>query len=126
MALGADGLVSEGSGQNLFVVRDGEITTPPINGSNLQGLTRMSAIQLAEEAGLRVKVAPIPREALYVADELFVSGTATEIMPIRSLDRIVIGDGKRGPVTERIQARYQDIIAGRADDVYGWLSFPKE
>ena len=126
VALGADGLVSEGSGQNLFVVRDGEITTPPINGSNLQGLTRMSAIQLAEEAGLRVKVAPIPREALYVADELFFSGTATEIMPIRSLDRIVIGDGKRGPVTERIQARYQDIIAGRTDDVYGWLSFPKE
>lgn len=123
VALGTDGMVSEGSGQNIFVVRDGELLTPPINGSNLQGLTRSCAMQLAEEAGLRLRVEPVPREALYVADELFFTGTATEVMPIRSLDRIPIGDGKRGPITERIQTRYQDIINGRADDVYGWMSW---
>lgn len=95
------------------------------DGSNLQGLTRSCALQLAEEVGLRITIAPIPREALYVADELFFTGTATEVMPIRSLDRIVIGDGKRGPITERIQSRYQDIINGRADDVYGWMTYRK-
>ena len=127
IALGTDGMVSEGSGQNLFMVRDGEITTPPINGSNLQGLTRSCAIQLAEEElGIKVKVAPIPREALYVADELFFTGTATEVMPIKSLDRITIADGKRGTITNHIQTRYQDIINGRAEDVYGWMSLPGE
>lgn len=123
VALGTDGMVSEGSGQNLFMVRDGEVITPPINGSNLQGLTRMSAIALAKEAGLTVRTEPIPREALYVADELFFTGTATEVMPVRSLDRIVIADGKRGPVTQRIQGRYQDIINGRVEDIYGWMSW---
>lgn len=123
IALGSDGLVSEGSGQNLFLVRDGELITPPINGSNLQGLTRHSVMQLADEAGLRVRIEPIPREALYIADELFFTGTATEVMPIHSLDHITIGNGARGPVTARIQKRYQDIINGRAKDIYGWLSF---
>ena len=123
VALGTDGMVSEGSGQNLFMVRDGEIVTPPINGSNLQGLTRASAIKLAEELGVRVRIEPIPREALYVADELFFTGTATEVMPIRSLDHITIADGKRGPVTEHIQTRDQDIINGRAEDAYGWMSY---
>jgi len=116
-------MVSEGSGQNIFLVRDGELVTPPINGSNLSGLTRRCALQLAEEAGLRVRIESIPREALYVADELFFTGTATEVMPIRSLDHIVIGDGTRGPVTEAIQRRYQDIINGRAEDVFGWMSW---
>ena len=122
IALGTDGMVSEGSGQNLFVVRDGEIVTPPINGSNLQGLTRRCAIQLAAELGVKLRIEPVPREALYCADELFFTGTATEVMPIRSLDRITIGDGVRGPITEKIQRRYQDIVHGRAEDVYGWLS----
>ena len=79
--------------------------------------------QLAEELGVRVRIEPIPREALYVADELFFTGTATEVMPIRSLDHITIADGKRGPVTEHIQTRYQDIINGRAEDAYGWMSY---
>ena len=122
VALGTDGMVSEGSGQNLFLVRDGEVFTPPINGSNLQGLTRWSLIQLAREAGLTVHVDPIAREALYVADELFFTGTATEVMPIRSLDRISIGGGGRGPITERLQRRYQDIIHGRAEDTHGWMT----
>ena len=122
IALGTDGMVSEGSGQNLFLVRDGQIWTPPINGSNLSGLTRGSVIQLAEEAGLSLRVEPIPREALYVADELFFTGTATEVMPIRSLDRITVGNGARGPITQHLQGRYQDIINGRAEDVFGWLS----
>ena len=87
-------------------MRDGQIWTPPINGSNLSGLTRSSVIQLAEEAGLPLRVEPIPREALYVADELFFTGTATEVMPIRSLDRIAIGDGARGPITQHLQRRW--------------------
>lgn len=123
VALGTDGMVSEGSGQNLFIVRDGELVTPPINGSNLQGLTRRSALQLAEELDLRVRIEPVPREALYCADELFFTGTATEVMPIRSLDKIVIGDGRRGRITEQIQRRYQDIVNGRAADSYGWMSW---
>lgn len=123
VALGTDGMVSEGSGQNLFVVRDGELITPPINGSNLEGLTRGCALQLAGEMGVPVRIEPIPREALYVADELFFTGTATEVMPIRSLDRIIIGDGQRGPITEHIQRRYQDVINGRADDVHGWMTW---
>ena len=118
VALGTDGMVSEGSGQNLFMVRDGEIVTPPINSSN-SGHER--ARLLAEELGVRIE--SIPREALYVADELFFTGTATEVMPIRSLDRITIADGK-GPVTEHIK-RYQDIINGRAEDAYGWMSYDK-
>jgi len=122
IALSPDGLVSEGSGQNLFLVRDGEIVTPPINGSNLNGLTRACAIQLAQDAGLRVRVEPISREALYVADELFYTGTATEVMPIRSLDKIDIGSGTRGPVTAAVQERYQAIVNGREEDVHGWLS----
>jgi branched-chain amino acid aminotransferase len=121
------GMVSEGSGQNIFVVKDGEIITPPINGSNLSGLTRRSVLQLAAAAGIPCRVEPIPRELLYVADELFFSGTATEVMPIRSLDHIKIGPaahvGARGPVTELVQRRYQDIINGRADDEFGWLSY---
>jgi len=122
IALSPDGMVSEGSGQNLFVVRDGEILTPPINGTNLSGLTHSSVIQLAREAAIPLRVEPIPREALYVADELFFTGTATEVMPIRSLDRITIGDGARGPITELLQGRYQDIVNGHAEDVFGWLS----
>lgn len=122
VALGTDGMVSEGSGQNLFLVRDGALVTPPINGSNLSGLTRGSVVQLAEAAGLTVRVEPIPREALYAADELFFTGTATEVMPIRSLDKITIGDGARGPITGMIQRAYQDIVHGRAEDVHGWLA----
>ena len=126
VALGTDGMVSEGSGQNLFVVRDGELCTPPINGSNLSGLTRRSILQIAEaELGLKVRIEPIPREALYVAEELFFTGTATEVMPIRSLDKIKIGreGGRRGPITEHLQRRYQDIINGRAEDKYGWMTY---
>ena len=127
VALSPDGWVSEGSGQNLFLVRDGALFTPPINGSNLEGLTRGSVIQLARAAGIEVYVQNVPREALYVADELFFTGTATEVMPIRSLDKILIGHGetvgKRGPITKLLQARYQDIINGRAEDVHGWMSW---
>ena len=79
-------------------------------------------LQLAADEGLIVRIEPIPREALYVADELFFTGTATEVMPIRSLDRVPIGAGGRGPVTERLQRRYQDIINGRAEDVFGWMA----
>jgi hypothetical protein len=119
--------VSEGSGQNLFVVRDGALYTPPINGSNLEGLTRSCVMQLARAAGIDVHVGPVPREALYVADELFFTGTATEVMPIRSLDKIEIGygatAGARGPITELLQASYQGIVHGREEDVHGWMTW---
>lgn len=127
VALSPDGWVSEGSGQNLFMVRHGALYTPPINGSNLEGLTRGSIVQLAKAAGIEVHVQNLPREALYVADELFFTGTATEVMPIRSLDRITIGSGAsaggRGPITELLQKQYQDIIHGRAEDVHGWMAW---
>ena len=123
VALSPDGMVSEGSGQNIFVVRDGELVTPPINGSNLQGLTRRAVLALAAEAGVPARVEPVTREQLVVADELFFAGTATEVMPIRSLDRITIGaDGRRGPITERIQSAFHDIVHGRVPDRFGWLS----
>jgi branched-chain amino acid aminotransferase len=79
-------------------------------------------LQLAAAVGVPARVEPIPREALYIADELFFAGTATEVCPIRSLDRIAIGDGTRGPVTAALQARYQDIVRGKAEDEFGWLS----
>ena len=90
--------------------------------SLLAARTALFASKRLEIPDLRMRVEPIPREALYVADELFFTGTATEVMPIRSLDHIVIGDGHRGPITQRIQKRYQDIINGRAEDAYGWMS----
>ena len=124
IALGPDGTVSEGSGQNLFVVRDGELITPPITGGNLMGLTRGCVMALAAEYGIPVRVQAIPRELLYIADELFFTGTATEVMPIRSLDHIVIGSGGggRGPITERLQRAYHDIVFGRVPDRHGWLT----
>ena len=123
IALSPDGMVSEGSGQNLFAVIDGVLFTPPINGSNLSGLTRRSALDIAEEMGLEVRIEAMPRELLYIADELFFTGTATEVMPIRSLDRIDVGNGGRGPVTEKIQMSFQDIVNGVVADRFGWLSY---
>src|ERR1700674_1363075 len=110
------GYVREGSGENIFVVRDGKILTPPLGASVLPGITRDSVIELATSLGIPVTESLIPREMLYIADEVFFSGTAAEITPIRSVDRIVIGKGSRGPVTEKLQKAFFDIVNGNVQD----------
>ena len=122
VALDVSGYVSEGSGENIFVVRNGQISTPPLSNSILDGITRRCVITLAGEMGMTVRQEPIPRELLYVADELFFCGTAAEITPVRSVDGIVVGSGKRGPVTDRLQEAFFDIVEGRAADRHGWLT----
>ena len=123
IALDPMGFLSEGSGQNLFLIRDDIITTPPLAASILPGITRDVVITLAGELGLSVKEELQPREALYIADEVFFTGTAAEITPIRSVDKITIGNGRRGPVTETIQQRFFDVIYGRQPDTHGWLTY---
>ena len=121
IALSADGTVSEGAGENLFVVRDGVIITPPSTASILTGITRDSVMTLARDLGLEVREQSIPREMLYIADEIFLTGTAAEITPVRSIDRIEIGDGKRGPVTEQLQSLFFGLFNGQTQDRWGWL-----
>jgi branched-chain amino acid aminotransferase len=123
IALDSFGFVSEGSGQNIFIVRNGALYTPPMAAAILPGITRDSVITLARELGYRVHEEMLPREILYVADELFFAGTAVEITPIRSVDKIVIGSGKRGPVTTAIQRAFFDIINGVAPDTHHWLTY---
>ncbi len=122
IALATDGYVSEGSGENLFVIRDGVIHTPPLAASILGGITRNSVIQLAREEGIEVREEKIPREMLYIADELFFTGTAAEVTPIRSVDKVKVGSGSRGPITETLQKKYMDIVHGKAEDRYGWFT----
>lgn len=122
IALDAAGYVSEGSGENIFLIRDNVIYTPPLGTSVLPGITRDCVIRIAEDLGFDLKEQAIPREWLYIADELFFTGTAAEVTPIRSVDRIEVGSGKRGAVTERIQAEFLALTAGEAEDRYGWLS----
>lgn len=122
IALTPDGMVSEGSGQNVFAVEGGALYTPPIDGTLLPGITRATVITLAEDADLRVHVQPLTREVLYTSDELFVCGTASEITPLRSVDRLPVGDGTVGPITRQLQQRYLDIVNGRARDVHSWLT----
>jgi len=114
------GQVSEGSGENLFVVRNKRLFTAPVSAGILQGITRDSVTRIARDLGYEVVEQVMPREMLYIADELFFTGTAAEITPIRSVDRITVGSGGRGPVTEAIQAEYMGIAEGRLADRYGW------
>ena len=123
IALDPQGFVSEGSGQNIFAVRDNVISTPPLADSVLPGITRDIVMTLARDLGFEIREATLPREALYIADEVFFTGTAAEITPIRSIDKITIGTGTRGPVTKAIQHRFFDLINGRAPDTHGWLTF---
>jgi len=122
IALDTAGYVSEGSGENIFVVRDGRIHTPPLGASVLPGITRDTILTLARDNGIPVIETLVPREMLYIADEVFFSGTAAEITPIRSIDRIVIGKGRRGPITELLQSEFFGVINGARPDRYGWLS----
>ena len=122
IALDTHGHVSEGSGENIFVVRDGRIHTPPLGASVLPGITRDAVLTLARAAGIPVVETIIPREMLYIADEVFFSGTAAEITPIRSVDHIKVGQGRRGPVAERLQKDFFGVIDGTAPDVHNWLT----
>ncbi|NDJ10471.1 MAG: branched-chain amino acid transaminase [Acidobacteriia bacterium] len=122
IALDKAGYVSEGSGENIFIVRDGKIVTPPAGASVLPGITRDTVITLAGDLGIPVVEQVVPRELLYVADEVFFSGTAAEITPIRSIDRITIGEGRRGPIAEALQKEFFAIVNGTKPDRYGWLS----
>jgi branched-chain amino acid aminotransferase len=123
IALDVRGNVSEGSGQNLFIVRDGVIHTPPLGASILNGITRDSIITLARELGYTVIETDLPRESLYIADEVFFVGTAAEVTPIRSIDKIVVGAGRRGPVTEALQQAFFAVINGDVPDAHGWLTY---
>jgi branched-chain amino acid aminotransferase len=123
IALDVHGNVSEGSGQNIFVVRDGVLVTPPLGSSILGGITRDSIITLARDLDIPVSESIVPREALYTADEVFFAGTAAEVTPVRSIDKITIGIGRRGPVTEALQHRFFDVINGRVPDTHGWLTY---
>ena len=123
IALDTYGNLSEGSGQNIFIVREGVIYTPPVGNSVLWGITRDSVITIAHDLGFEVREETLPRETLYIADEVFFVGTAVEVTPIRSVDRIRVGRGRRGPVTEAIQQRFFQIVKGEAPDTHGWLQF---
>ncbi len=122
IALDSAGYVSEGSGENLFLIRDGIVYTPGFAQSILSGVTRDTVIHICSDLGLTVREQSIPREWLYIADEIFFTGTAVEITPVRSVDRITVGSGKRGLVTRRIQDRFFDIVNGRTATPDGWLT----
>ncbi|MGB9006705.1 MAG: branched-chain amino acid transaminase [Candidatus Aminicenantales bacterium] len=123
IALNIRGHISEGSGENIFLVMDGRILTPPLSTSILPGITRDSVITLARDLGLAVFEDTIPREMLYIADEVFFTGSAAEITPIRSIDKITIGSGKRGPVVKKLQEAFFAVINGGREDKHGWLTY---
>jgi branched-chain amino acid aminotransferase len=123
LALDVSGNLSEGSGQNVFIVRDGAMYTPPITASILGGITRDSIMTLARELGLSVTETDLPRESVYIADEVFCVGTAAEVTPIRSVDKIQIGAGKRGPITEALQRAFFEVVNGEVPDRHGWLTY---
>ena len=119
--LDSKGMVSEGAGENIFMVKDGNLYTPPLSSSILDGITRDAVMKIAESFKLSVIETEIPREQLYIADELFFTGTAVEITPIKSVDKITIGTGTRGPVTTQIQKAFFGLFDGSTEDSWGWL-----
>ncbi len=122
IALTPGGMISEGSGQNVFFVHKGTLYTPTINGTLLHGITRNTVIALAQDMGIPVREQELPREFLYTADEIFLTGTASEVTPVRSVDRIQVGAGRRGPITTQIQQHFLDLVRGATEDPYGWLT----
>jgi branched-chain amino acid aminotransferase len=123
IALDTNGQISEGSGQNLFLVRDNTLYTPPLSAAVLPGITRHTVMQLARDLGFTVIEEPLPRELLYIADEAFFVGTAAEVTPIRSVDKITLGRGRRGPVTEALQTAFFSVVNGETPDRHGWLQY---
>jgi len=121
IAVGPAGLVSEGSGQNVFLVRGGVVFTPEVDGTMLEGITRDTVIRLCRDMGIEVRETKVPREMLYTADEVFFTGTAAEITPVRSVDRTPVGAGTAGPVTRALQDAYLSVVRGMSADPWGWL-----
>jgi branched-chain amino acid aminotransferase len=121
IALGADGRLSEGAGENLFIVKDGKLLTPPAGAAILFGITRDTVIKLAKDMGVEVVEQSMPREILYMADEIFLTGTAAEITPVRSVDRLQVGEGRRGPITRALQDAFFGLFDGSTEDKRGWL-----
>lgn len=126
IALTPDGRIGEGSGQNIFLVKDGGLYTPPLDSSILPGITRASILTLADDLGVQVVQRPLPREALYDADEMFFTGTAAELTPVRSVDRIPVGKGEPGPVTKKLQENFLGIARGEIEDRHGWLTLVRD
>lgn len=122
IALDVYGWLSEGSGENLFLVRDGVIYTPPVTAALLPGITRDAVMTLARDLGYEVREQSMPREMLYLADELFFTGTAAEVTPVRSVDKLTVGSGKRGPITTAIQKAFFGLFSGETEDRRGWLT----
>lgn len=122
IALDDSGHISEGSGENIFVVRDGKLVTPPIGASVLPGITRDTILMLARDMNIPIVEQIIPRELLYIADEVFFCGTAVEVTPVRSVDKIPVGNGKRGPITEKFQNEFFGLVSGKIADRHGWLT----
>ncbi|HON55680.1 MAG TPA: branched-chain-amino-acid transaminase, partial [bacterium] len=125
IGLDVNGYVSECSGENLFIVLKGKIITPPLSNAGLPGITRDSVIKLAKDNGIELIEQPISRELLYICDELFLTGSAAEITPVRTVDKIQIGAGKRGPITKLLQEKFFDIVECRTEDKYNWLTYVK-
>jgi branched-chain amino acid aminotransferase len=123
IALDTTGNLSEGSGQNLFLIRDNVLYTPPLSAAVLPGITRDIVITMARDLGFTVQEQQLPREMLYISDEVFFVGTAAEITPIRTIDKITIGKGRRGPITEALQAAFFDMVNGETPDRHGWLTY---
>lgn len=126
IALDVHGYVSEGAGENIFVIKDGVVFTPGSWSSILLGITRDSALAILNDFGYEVVFQPIAREMLYMADEIFFTGTAAEVTPVRSIDRLQIGAGKRGPITEKVQSEFFAITSGKKPDRHGWLTHVRQ
>lgn len=126
IALSVDGLVSEGAGENIFVIVDGVIYTPGSWSSILMGITRDSILTILKDFGYEVRYQPIAREMLYMADEIFFTGTAAEVTPVRSVDRISIGSGSRGPITKQVQEEFFALTSGEKPDRHGWLTHVRQ
>ncbi|HAX60947.1 MAG TPA: branched chain amino acid aminotransferase [Elusimicrobia bacterium] len=125
IALDVFGFVSEASGENIFIVKNGVIFTPPTSSSILAGITRHTVFTLARDMGMRIEQHSIPRESLYIADEVFLTGTAAEITPVSKIDNITIGKGNCGEITKKLQTEYFSILRGKTKDKYNWLTFVK-
>jgi branched-chain amino acid aminotransferase len=123
IALDSSGYISEGSGENVFLIRNNTIYTPPVSAAILPGITRDSVITLAHDMGYTVREEMLPREMLYVSDEVFFVGTAVEVTPVRSVDKRQVGNGRRGPITEAVQRAFFDVINGEVPDTHGWLTY---
>jgi branched-chain amino acid aminotransferase len=122
IALDVNGYVSEGPGENIFLVHKDRLYTPPLANSVLPGITRNTVLHIAQDLGIPVHEQAVPRELLYLADEVFFSGTAAEITPIRSVDKITVGNGKMGPISRALRAEFYAIANGKAEDRHGWLT----